>query len=169
MEKQEYWDIFDKNKHRTGRTMKRNDWILADDEYHLTVIGAIRRPDGKYLITKRAMDKAWAPGHWEISGGACKAGEESKDAIRREILEETGLDISQAGGGYQFTYHRENPGEGDNYFVDVYLFHMDFDEKDVRIEGREIGGWQLADAEQIRKIGEEGKFLHYDSVKQIFY
>lgn len=165
----EYWDIYDRNKKKTGRTMKRNDFTLKDDEYHLTVIGAIRRTDGRYLITKRAMDKAWAPGHWEISGGACMAGEESEHAVRREILEETGLDVSGADGGYQFTYHRENPGEGDNYFVDVYLFHMDFDEKDLKIEGREIGGYRLADAEEIREIGEKGKFLHYDSVKRIFY
>lgn len=165
----EYWDIYDKNKKKTGRTMKRNDFTLKDDEYHLTVIGAIRRTDGKYLITKRAMDKTWAPGHWEISGGACQAGEESEHAIRREILEETGLDVSGADGGYQFTYHRENPGEGDNYFVDVYLFHMDFDERDLKIEGREIGGYQLVDADTIREIGEAGKFLHYDSVKRIFY
>ena len=39
MEKVEYWDIYDKNKQRTGRKMKRNDWCLKDDEYHLTVLG----------------------------------------------------------------------------------------------------------------------------------
>ena len=26
--------------------MKRNDWCLKEDEYHLTVLGVIRRPDG---------------------------------------------------------------------------------------------------------------------------
>ena len=51
----EYWDIYDKNKQRTGRTMKRNDWCLKDDEYHLTVLGVVCRPDGKFLITKRVM------------------------------------------------------------------------------------------------------------------
>ena len=42
----EYWDIYDKNKQLTGRKMKRNDWCLKEDEYHLTVLGVIRRPDG---------------------------------------------------------------------------------------------------------------------------
>lgn len=124
----EYWDIYDKNKKKTGRTMKRNDWCLKDDEYHLTVIGAVMRPDGRYLITRRKMDKAWAPGWWEVSGGGVRAGETSREAIRREIMEETGLDVQNARGGFIFTYHRENPGEGDNYFVDVYRFEMDFDE-----------------------------------------
>ena len=42
----------------------------------------------------------------------------------REVKEETGLDARNAEGGYLFTYKRENPGEGDNYFVDVYRFVM---------------------------------------------
>ena len=108
----ERWDIYDKNKVRTGRTMERNHFNLADDEYHLTVLGVIRRPDGRFLITKRVMTKAWAPGWWEVSGGAAQAGEESEEAVRREVLEETGLDVKEAEGGYVFTYHRENPGEG---------------------------------------------------------
>ena len=70
---EERWDIYDKNKQLTGRTMKRNDWTLKDDEYHLTVLGVIRRSDGKFLITKRVMTKAWAPGWWEVSGGAAQA------------------------------------------------------------------------------------------------
>ena len=66
----EYWDIYDAEKRPTGRTMKRNDWCLKDGEYHLTVLGVVARPDGTYLITKRVMTKAWAPGWWEVSGGA---------------------------------------------------------------------------------------------------
>jgi 8-oxo-dGTP diphosphatase len=118
----EFWDIYDKDKKPTGRTMKRNDWCLKDGEYHLTVLGVVARPDGTFLITKRVMTKAWAPGWWEVSGGAAQAGEESYEAVLREVKEETGLDARGAEGGYLFTYNRENPGEGDNYFVDVYRF-----------------------------------------------
>ena len=66
----EYWDIYDADKKRTGRLMKRNDWCLKDGEYHLSVLGVVMRPDGRFLITKRVMTKAWAPGWWEVSGGA---------------------------------------------------------------------------------------------------
>ena len=103
----EYWDIYDAEKQLTGRTMKRNDWCLKDGEYHLTVLGVVARPDGTYLITKRVMTKAWAPGWWEVSGGAAQAGESSEEAVRREVNEETGLDVSNAEGGYVFTYKRE--------------------------------------------------------------
>lgn len=162
----EFWDIYDKNKQKTGRTMKRNDWVLKDDEYHLTVLGVIARPDGKYLITQRVMTKAWAPGWWEVSGGAAMAGEESLEAVTREVKEETGLDVSRAEGGYQFTYHRENPGEGDNYFVDVYRFVMDIEESDIHLQEEETLGYRFATAEEIRQLGQQGIFLHYDSIKE---
>lgn len=168
MEKEERWDIYDVNKNKTGRTMKRNDWCLKDDEYHLTVLGVVARPDGRYLITKRVMTKSWAPGWWEVSGGACMAGEESLDAVKREVLEETGLNVNGAEGGYVFTYHRENPGKGDNYFVDVYKFVMDFDEADVKPQEAETDGFMLATLDEIKAFAEQGIFLHYDSIKQVF-
>ena len=164
----EYWDIYDANKKRTGRLMKRNDWCLKDGEYHLSVLGVVARPDGRYLITKRVMTKAWAPGWWEVSGGAAQAGEESYDAVLREVREETGLDVSNAEGGYAFTYHRENPGEGDNYFVDVYRFVLDFKEEDLKLQTEETDGYRLATAEEIKALADQGVFLHYDSIKRVF-
>ena len=54
----ELWDIYDRDKQRTGRTMKRNDWHMQPGDFHLTVLGVIRHTNGKYLITKRVMTKA---------------------------------------------------------------------------------------------------------------
>lgn len=164
----EFWDIYDVNKVRTGRTMKRNDWILKDGEYHLTVLGVVKNKEGKFLITKRVMTKSWAPGWWEVSGGGVQAGEESQDAVRREIFEETGLDVSNADGGYVFTYRRDNPGEGDNYFVDIYCYEMDFTKEDVVLQQGETDGFMLATHEEIKEIAAQGKFLHYDSIKKVF-
>ena len=164
----ELWDIYDKNKVRTGRTMERNHFNLADDEYHLTVLGVIMRPDGRFLITKRVKTKAWAPGWWEVSGGAAQAGEESEEAVLREVKEETGLDVSNAEGGVRFTYHRENPGEGDNYFVDVYRYVMDVNESDIHLQEEETDGFRFATAEEIKELADKGIFLHYDSIKQAF-
>ena len=164
----ELWDIYDENKERTGATMKHNDWNMKPGEFHLTVLGVLMRPDGKYLITRRRMDKEWAAGWWEVPGGGVRAGEESKEAAMREVKEETGLDAANAEGGYLFTYKRENPGEGDNYFVDVYRFVMDIDEKDLNLQTEETDGFMFATLEQIKEFATEGKFLHYDSIKEAF-
>lgn len=164
----ELWDIYDADKKRTGRTMRRNDFHLREGEYHLTVLGVVAQRDGHFLITKRVETKAWAPGWWEVSGGAAMAGEDSLDAVRREVLEETGLDVTGWDGGYLFTYHRENPGEGDNYFVDVYRFIGDFSEEELCLQQAETDGYRLATAQEIRELAEQGIFLHYDSIKAAF-
>lgn len=164
----EYWDIYDKNKQLTGRTMKKNDWILKDGEYHLSVLGIIQLVNGKYLITQRVMTKAWAPGWWEVPGGACMAGESSEEAVLREVKEETGLDVSMASGGFKMSYHRENPGQGDNYFVDVYKFILDFNENDVQIQTEEALSYRLATKEEIEELDRQGIFLHYQSIKEAF-
>ena len=164
----EYWDIYDKNKKVTGRKMVRNDWCLKDDEYHLSVLGIVTRPDGKFLITKRIKTKQWAPGWWEVSGGGVQAGETSYEACIREVSEETGLDLSKAEITYLFDYHRENPGEGDNYFVDIYRVMLDFDEKDVHPQESETDGFMLATLDDIKAFAKEGIFLHYDSIKKAF-
>ena len=114
------------------------------------------------------MTKAWAPGWWEVSGGAAQAGEASYDAVLREVKEETGLDARDADGGYLFTYKRENPGEGDNYFVDVYRFIMDVKDEDLHLQEAETDGYMFATPDQIREFAEQGIFLHYDSIKQAF-
>ncbi len=148
--------------------MKKNDWCLKDDEYHLSVLGVLQNTEGKYLITRRVLTKQWAPGWWEVSGGACMAGESSFEAVIREVKEETGIDVSEAKGGFVFSYHRDNPGTGDNYFVDIYKFMLDFDEKDVTIQKEEATDFRLATHDEIKDLNAKGIFLHYDSIKQVF-
>ena len=45
---------------------------------------------GHLLLSRRAKEKSFA-GTWENSGGAVKAGETSRQAIARELFEETGI------------------------------------------------------------------------------
>lgn len=164
----EYWDIYDRNRQKTGRIMKRNDWNMKPGDYHLTVLGVLRRPDGKFLITRRAMTKSWAPGCWEVPGGGVRAGESSFEAVCREVMEETGLDVSGCESECLFTYRRDNPEEKDNYFVDVYRFTLDFDEEDVVLQGSEVSGSRLATAEEIQALDGQGIFLHYKSIAKAF-
>lgn len=162
----ELWDIYDINKNKTGRTMVRNDWTMAEGDYYLSVLGAVHRSDGTFLITRRAMDKAWAPGWWELPGGGVKAGESSFEAVCREVLEETGVDVSKADGGYRFCYHRENKGQ--NYIVDIYRFEMDITEKDIKLQTDEDIDGRFATADEIKALADQGIFLHYNSIKRVF-
>ena len=107
-------------------------------------------------------------GEYKIPGGGQEPGENYEQTLIREVKEETGLDASRAEGGYLFTYKRENPGEGDNYFVDVYRFVMDVEDKDLKLQTEETDGYMFATLDQIKAFAAEGKFLHYDSIKKAF-
>ena len=105
---------------------------------------------------------------WVLPKGTVEAGEEYKETALREVKEETGLDARDADGGYLFTYKRENPGEGDNYFVDVYRFIMDVKDEDLHLQEAETDGYMFATLDEIKAFAAEDKFLHYDSIKQAF-
>ena len=88
--------------------------------------------------------------------------------MSREIREETGLDVSNCPDGYRFTYRRDNPDEGDNYFVDVYRFELDFNESDLKLQEEETMGYRLATLDEIKELDKQGIFLHYSSIKKVF-
>lgn len=166
--KQELWDIYDVHQKRTGRTMKRNDWNMAPGDYHLTVLGVITDAHGRYLITQRKADKQWAPLCWEVPGGGVQAGETSEAAIRREVHEETGLDLSTASIEKISTYRNDSPAEKNNYFVDIYHVSADFTPADVHPQQEETEGFRMATFAQIEEIGKAGKFLHYQRLLPVF-
>ena len=82
-------DVYDKDRNLTGAVHKRGTPWKAG-EYGLVVCVWVYDDDGHLLLTRRAPGKSFA-GTWENSGGAAKAGETSRAAICRELLEETGI------------------------------------------------------------------------------
>ena len=125
--------------------------------------------NGKYLMLHRIKKhNDINEGKWIGVGGHAEGQESPEECLLREVKEETGLDVKDAEGGYMFTYKRENPGEGDNYFVDVYRFTLDIDDSDVNFQEAEIDGYMFASIDEIKAFAQEGIFLHYDSIKKVF-
>lgn len=86
-------DIYDKDRNCTGRVHRRGTpW--GKGEYGLVVCVWVYDGKGKVLLTRRAPQKSFA-GTWENSGGAVRAGEQSLQAIVRELFEETGICAEQ--------------------------------------------------------------------------
>ena len=164
----ELWDIYNKDRELTGRTMERNHWDMAPGEYHLTVLALVTNADGRILVTRRALDKPWAAGCWELPGGAVQAGETGSQAILREVREETGLDLAESQGEVIFSYRRDNPEERDNYFVDLYRFSANFDLEDITLDPKETIDVRLLTVREIEALGKEKLFLHFDSLREAF-
>lgn len=105
-------DIYDQDRNLTGRVHVRGTkW--APGEYGLVVCVWVYDGKGNLLMTRRAPEKSYA-GTWENPGGAAKAGETSLQAVRRELLEETGIRAEEADFEYLSTT-RDN-----HFFYDHY-------------------------------------------------
>ncbi len=91
---QEFNDIYDENRCLTGRQhLRGTPWHRG--EYGLVVCVWVHDGKGNLLLTRRAPQKSY-PGTWENSGGAAKAGETSRQAVQRELFEETGIRAAES-------------------------------------------------------------------------
>jgi 8-oxo-dGTP pyrophosphatase MutT (NUDIX family) len=108
----EYNDIYDENRRPTGRLHRRGSrWRKG--EFGLVVCVWVYDGKGNLLLTRRAPQKSFA-GTWENSGGAAKAGETSRQAIARELFEETGIRAEEE------EFELLESGRDGNTFYDYY-------------------------------------------------
>lgn len=67
-------------------------------------VGVILRPDGMVLLGDRPADKPW-PGWWEMPGGKIEPGESVLDALKRELLEELGIEVTASRPWVTYIHH----------------------------------------------------------------
>lgn len=63
--------------------------MAATPKHSVSVAGIVVRDDGRVLVIKREDN-----GHWEAPGGVLELDESFEDGVRREVLEETGLEVA---------------------------------------------------------------------------
>lgn len=114
----ELWDLLDEDGMPVGATHVRGE-KLPHGAYHRVVEIFTMNSKGELLITKRAPEKKPYPNMWEITGGAVVAGEDSLDAARRELREETGIEVANRELNLILTH------KGNSAFVDIYIAHKD--------------------------------------------
>lgn len=88
-------DVYDRNGSLMG-TVRDKEAPLGPDEYRMAVGMWIVDQEGRIFLTRRSMEKKYAPGKWENPAGHVQAGETPIHAVIRELYEETGLSVAES-------------------------------------------------------------------------
>ncbi len=122
------------------------------------VAAILTTADGRYLLQLRDdKPEIWFPGLWGLFGGAMNDGEGLIDALRREVMEETGLTIADPAYFTQIAFDFTAQGSDMKY---RYYYEAALGPNDVeRIVLTEGQSHQLFTADEIRH---RGCFTPYD-------
>ena len=127
----EYNDIYDKHRNRTGKVhLRGTPWHKG--EYGLVVC-------------------VWVAGTWENSGGAAQAGETSRQAIARELFEETGIRAEQE------EFQLIDSGCDRNTHFDYYTLVRNTPLEEIKLLPGETDDVQWATFAQVHKLIREKK------------
>ena len=148
----EFNDIYDASGKPTGRVHRRGTpW--KPGEYGLVVCGGVYDGKGNVLLTRRAKGKSFA-GTWENSGGAAKAGETSRQAIRRELYEETGIAAEES--EFRLLY-----SDKDNHTLyDFYCLHRQVSLEEIKLLPGETDDVQWATFDKVHQMIRQKKICH---------
>ena len=140
----EWNDIYNEDRVCTGRRhLRGTPW--HDGEYGLVVCVWVYDGRDNILLTRRAPGKSFA-GTWENSGGAAKAGEDSLQAIVRELYEETGI-RAEAGEFELLTTVRDK-----NTFYDHYCLRRAVPLEEIVLQAGETDDVQWATFEHVHEL-----------------
>jgi len=89
----------------------------------IVVVAVIKDKDGRVLLGKKRQDVGPYPNKWHLPGGKVEIGQEIlADSLKREVKEETGLDVLDA----QPIFFDEDITE-DKHGVTTHYIFLDFE------------------------------------------
>lgn len=96
-------------------------------ELKKNAVAIIVNGDNKILLLKRGDDsKIWMPNKWALVGGGIEKGESPEKAIKREILEETGLEINDFINSFTIQRHKDS-------IEHVFICRYDGEPTDIKL------------------------------------
>ncbi len=101
----------------------------------------IRNPDGKYLVLQKSGDYEELGGKWELPGGKIED-EDRFETARREVMEETGLDVSDGKDVVRVEVDAEK-------CVDCYILFFETESEGVKLSD-EHDAYKWVDADEFR-------------------
>lgn len=151
----ELWDVYDRDRGKTGKTMMRGD-VFEEGCYHMVVHICIFNSKGEMLIQQRQPFKEGWSDLWDITvGGSATKGDSSQDAVERELFEEIGLKLDLQEVRPHLTVNF------DKGFDDIYLVEKEVDLNSLTLQPEEVQRVKWASQEEICQMIERGEFIPY--------
>ena len=154
----ELWDIYDRNRNKTGRFHERG-MPMKKGEYHLTVQVWILNSSGEFLITKRSPSLSFWANRWHATGGCAIAGDDSLQTALKEVREELGISLDPANGQLFTSYTQPHYNDEGNIMFDIWLFRQDIDLSTIVLQEEEICDAKWADKQEICSMIDTGSFI----------
>lgn len=151
----ELWDLYTKDRIKTGRTMVRGEEQPAGT-YRIVVHICVFNSRGEMLIQQRQPFKSGWSNMWDISvGGSAVAGETSATAAERELREELGIEICFKNILPILTLNV------DGGFDDVYLVEKDVALDSLTLQYEEVQTAKWASMDEIFALLDDRAFIPY--------
>lgn len=151
----EFWDIYDKDRNKTGRLAQRGVDKLKEGEYHIVVTAVILNSKNEILITKRAPFKTF-PLMWECNGGSILAGETSLEGVIREVKEEMGIELSEKDGVFLKTLERSCVPPD---FKDVWIFRKDVLDEEITLPDGEAVDFKWVTIDEFEEMFQNNEIV----------
>lgn len=151
----EYWDIYDKDRNKTGRLAQRGVEKLKEGEYHIVVTAVILNSKNEILITQRALFKTF-PLMWECNGGSILAGETSLQGIIREVKEEVGVEFKEEDAVFLKTLERSCVPPD---FKDIWIFRKDINDSEITLPDGEAVAFKWVSIDEFEEMFNAGEIV----------
>lgn len=147
----EFWDVYNRNRIKTGKKIRRDYDKLNEGEYHLVVHIWIINSKGELLIQQRSLNKT-LPGMWASTGGSAIAGEDSLTGAQRELYEELGVLIKRD------DFELIHTAFYNNKIGDVYLVKKDIDLASIKLDETEVMDCMYVTYEKMNEMIRNNEF-----------
>ncbi len=151
---EEIWNILDEDGNLTGETMHKNDEkVWQKGIYHQGVDVWIINSKKQILIQRRSPQKKLEPNVWAMTGGSVRKGENALEALKRETLEELGieLDVEKA---IKIQHYKTG-----NVWLEEYIVEQDINLENITMQTEEVSEVKFATYDEIEKIYQKNLFI----------